>query len=160
MDEASAKACEIAKTQISKQPKCTEENAKISGVDCADKAARKAADYMTLNSECMKKVREGAKAEGEEAKKELKEEKAKAEEKKAEEKKDVTCKAVDASGASIAEAIAPTQVKCTGDLGKKVRESCTEADAGKKKDYEVVATVGEKEKKSKGQITCPKAKKK
>jgi len=61
MDEAAAKACQIAKDAIAKQEACADENEKMSAVTCSDKDSRKSADYMKLNKDCMQKVKAAAK---------------------------------------------------------------------------------------------------
>jgi hypothetical protein len=61
MDEASAKACESAKTLVSKETACADEKAKLDAVDCANGEQRKASKYMDLNSACMKKVKTAGK---------------------------------------------------------------------------------------------------
>ncbi len=168
VDEAMAQSCQMAKDNIAKQAEaCADENTKMQAVDCKDKASRKTQDFLKLNVECANKVKAGAKGKAEEMKKEAA---ARGDEKKAEEgkpageekkKKETSCKAVDGTGATLAEAtVEGTIVKCSGELNKKVRETCTEADAGQKKQYEVIGTFLGKETKSKGTVTCPKAKKK
>ena len=153
VDEAMAQSCQLAKDAVAKQATaCADENAKLSAIDCKDKASRKTTDFLKLNGECQKKVREGAKATAEDAKK--------GEPKKDEKKKETTCKAVDSTGATLAEAtVEGTMVKCSLELSKKVKEGCGEADAGTKKEYEAVGEVLGKEVKTKASVTCPKAKK-
>lgn len=175
VDEGMAKSCTMAKDAITKAGDvCADEQAKVGPVDCANKDSRKSVDFLKLNGECQKKVAGKAKSDGEAAKKALKEdkpaekkdEKAEKKDEKAEEKKadakpadaatGTVCKAMDASGATVAEVTSDgTPIKCSSLLRDKLKaEKC---EAGKKLEFQVLATwKGKEQKPSTTKITCPK----
>ncbi len=62
VDAAMQQSCALAKKNVADQAAaCPDEHQALGALDCADKAARKAVDYLKLNVACAKRIKEGAK---------------------------------------------------------------------------------------------------
>lgn len=62
IDEAMQQACTLAKKNVAdKAAECPDESKALGALDCSDKAARKATDFLALNVTCAKRIKEAAK---------------------------------------------------------------------------------------------------
>jgi len=137
VDEAMAKSCELAKKNVENNKEACSDQAKaFEALDCASKDSRKSVDFLKVQGECLKKVKEGAKA-------------APASEKKA---AGTHCKVTDEAGAVVLEHDSEgTTIKCQGEIREKVKaEKC---EPGKKLALQYLADGG---KPIAMNITCPK----
>jgi hypothetical protein len=169
VDDAMAQSCAMAKKNIADHKDvCADEFTKIDPIDCPVKESRKTLDFLKVNGECTQKVREQAKTGGGVKKEEPASapatggEEAKKEEAPAaggEKKKGSHCKALDGTGAVVAEHDSEgTSIKCQGELRKKIEaERC---EPGKKLAFQLVGQfMGKETKPSSLKISCPKKKK-
>jgi hypothetical protein len=152
VDEAMAKSCELAKKNVENNKEACADQAKaFEALDCASKESRKAVDFLKVQGECLKKVKEtakaGAPAEGA----------AGGPAGSGEKKKGSHCKVMDEAGAVLLEHDSEgTTIKCQGEIREKVKaEKC---EPGKKLALQYVgeSAPGKEGKPSAMNISCPK----
>jgi hypothetical protein len=139
VDEAMAQSCELAKKNVTdRRDVCADEFAMLGSVDCQSRDQRKASDFLKVNGECTRKLKEKA-----------------APASRKDEKKGSHCKVVDESGAVVAELDSDgTSVKCNMELRDKVKaEKC---EPGKKLEYQFIGeALGKETRPSAFSVTCP-----
>ncbi|MFT3710202.1 MAG: hypothetical protein QM817_21455 [Archangium sp.] len=146
IDEAMAQSCDLAKKNVTTNKEvCADEFAKLDPVDCQNKDQRKASDFLKVNGECTRKMKDAAKS-GSLPKKEGDGEK----------KKGSHCKVLDDSGTVVAELDSEgTSVKCNTEIREKVKaEKC---EPGKKLEFKFIGeALGKETKPTNLTVTCPK----
>ncbi|MFZ5445273.1 MAG: hypothetical protein ACOZQL_35110 [Myxococcota bacterium] len=140
VDKGKTKSCEVLKKTLN--PKCTEEVEKAKAIDCAQPRSFKLDEVLSLGTSCSAKIRSGASA-------------AAAASASSGKRDEVRCKALDASGAVVAEAVEARSLDCQ----RKVKEALTKRCDGstKKLQFQYVSQVLGKDTRPTGlTVYCPK----